>query len=124
MAQLRTTIIRKAEGTRALLSEVERNLNGIGSSITFGKETIPDIDSADIFQKIASANTDVRRAKDKLEAVMQELSGRKKAVPAPDIDSADIFQKIASANTDVRRAKEKLEAVMQELSGRKKAVPA
>lgn len=81
MATLKTTLLRKCEGTRAQLFEAARNLNGIGSSLTFGKDSIPDIDNAGLYQKIASANVDVQMAKEKLEAVMQELSGRKKGVP-------------------------------------------
>jgi len=77
MAQLKTIILRKLEGTRAQLFEVTRNLNDIGSTLTFNSEAIPDIDNAELYQKIASANQDVQRAKGKLATVMQELSGKK-----------------------------------------------
>jgi hypothetical protein len=78
MATLKTIVLRKCEGTLAQLCEVERTLNSILSSITFGKETIPDIDHAEVYQRIASANTDIQKAKGKLEVVMQELSSKKK----------------------------------------------
>jgi len=80
MAQLKTIILRKLEGTRAQLFEVTCNLNDIGSTLTFNRgyscRTF-HIDNAELYQKIASANQDVQRAKGKLATVMQELSGKK-----------------------------------------------